>query len=54
MEMIGHQTIRQKSHRHTRTRLSEQADEGLIISLRMKHLRATIPSIDHVITVVAD
>ena len=54
MKMIGHETVRQDTHRNTLRRVAKQIEERLIIAVRMKHLGPSIAPIDHVVTIVPD
>ena len=52
MNMIGHETVRQDTHRHTLRRVAQQIEERLVIPIRMKHLGPGIAPIDDVVTIV--
>lgn len=52
MNMIGHETARQDTHRHTLRRVAQQIEERLVIPIRMKHLGPGIAPIDDVVTIV--
>ena len=54
MKMIGHETVRQDTHRHTLRRVVKQIKERLIIAVRMKYLSPGIAPVDDVITMVPD
>ena len=54
MKMIGHETVRQDTHRNTLRRVVKQIKERLIIAVRMKYLSPGIAPIDDVITMVPD
>lgn len=52
MKMIGHQAVRQDTHRQALRRLPKQIQKGLIVSIGMKHLSPGIAPIDGVVAIV--
>ena len=54
MKMIGHETVREHSHRQSAARVAQEGDECLKVSIGMKHLVAAIASIDDVVAILSD
>jgi hypothetical protein len=54
VKMVGHQTVRQYSHRDSLGGIAQELDERLVVSVPMKHLSAGIAAIDDVITISTD
>ena len=53
MEVVGHQTKSEEPHRHTRTRLPEQRDKGVVIVVVMKYPGPAIAAIKGMVAIAA-
>src|SRR5207245_5296391 len=53
VKMVGHQTVGENAHADPSSRLADQPDEGMEISLAMKYFRAPVAAIENMVTETA-